>query len=114
MSDRPTEPAAASPWNEQFATDLVGKTLLIGVTYLDAGGSPVEQVQFHGIVVEADRGRGITIICQGEQVGRRFTLPPHLEAIEPAKPGEYRLRSTGEIVLDPDFTTSGTVQRPAS
>ena len=113
MNDRPTE-APPSSWDEKFAADLVSKTLLVGVTYLDAGGSPVEQVQFHGIVVEADRGCGVTIICQGEQVGRRFTLPPHLEAIEPAEPGEYRLRSTGEVVIDPDFTTSWNVHSPKS
>jgi hypothetical protein len=36
--------------------------------------------------------------------GDIFTLPPALEAFAPAPPGEYRLRSTGEVVVDPDFT----------
>ncbi len=42
-----------------------------------------------------------------------FTLPPVEEAFEPAPPGEYRLRTTGEVVVDPDFTTSWTVVPPA-
>jgi len=114
VSDRPVDPAAPSPWDEDFAAQLIGKTLLIGVTYLDAGGAVREQVQFHGIVVEADPARGITISCQGSDIGRKFTVPPDLQAISPGEPGEYRLRSSGETVIDPDYTASWTVRSPAS
>jgi len=114
VTDRPADPAEPPPWDPEFAARLIGKTLLIGVTDLDAGGSPVEQVQIHGIVVEADAHCGITISCQGDNAGRKFNLPPSLEAIVPAKPGEYRLRSTGEIVIDPDYTTTWTSRKRAS
>jgi len=40
-------------------------------------------------------------------------LPPEPEAYEPAPPGEYRLRSTGEVVVDPDYLTTWTVGSPA-
>ena len=42
--------------------------------------------------------------------GMLFRLPPVPEAFEPAEPGEYRLRSTGEIVTNPDFVAIWTVQ----
>ena len=38
-------------------------------------------------------------------------LPPDLRAFKKARPGEYRLRSTGEVVLDPDYTTVLTIRR---
>jgi hypothetical protein len=35
-------------------------------------------------------------------------LPPELRAIKPAEPGEYRLRETGEVIVDPNFVTTWT------
>jgi hypothetical protein len=32
--------------------------------------------------------------------GQRVSLPPQLQE---AEPGEYRLRATGEVVVDPDY-----------
>ena len=101
-------------WDEELAERIIGKTLLIGITYVDPGGSVMERVQFHGIVVEAKRGHGISIACQGENVGRRYTVPPDLRSFQPAEPGEYRLKSTGEIIKDPDYTSSWTIRRPKS
>ena len=112
MTDSP-EPGDESPWDAPFAADLIGKTLLIGLTRLDAGGSVVEQVQLYGIVTEASP-HGITIICQGDNLGQKFTVPPDLSAIVAAEPGSYRLRSTGEVVVDPDYTASWTTQPRAS
>jgi hypothetical protein len=43
-----------------------------------------------------------------------FTLPPILEAFEPAEPGEYRLRSTGEVVVDPDVLAKFRISAPAT
>jgi hypothetical protein len=37
-------------------------------------------------------------------------LPPEPDAFDEAVPGEYRLRSTGEVVVNPAFTTSWTVE----
>jgi len=39
-------------------------------------------------------------------------MPPDLDAIAPAKPGEYRLKSTGEIVVDTDFLATWEVRQP--
>ncbi len=41
--------------------------------------------------------------------GGVFRLPFDPEALKVAAPGEYRLRSTGEVVVNPDFTTVWSV-----
>lgn len=39
-------------------------------------------------------------------------LPPHREAFEGAEEGEYRLRATGEVVVNPDLFAKFRI-RPA-
>jgi hypothetical protein len=87
---------------------LVGKRVLVGLTYLDKDGEVADQVQFHGVVV-AEGGPDEPIELQRADTGELFTLPPQLE---PAEPGEYRLRSTGETVVDPDFLATWTITPP--
>ncbi|HEV2489437.1 MAG TPA: hypothetical protein VGT03_06495 [Candidatus Acidoferrales bacterium] len=59
--------------------------------------------------MRASKEKGITIKLND---GSEFTLPPDLRVLEPAPPGEYRLRSTGEVIVDPDYLCSYTVTRP--
>jgi len=87
---------------------MIGKRLLVGVSYLAPGGGIQDQLQFAGQVLAVDP---LVCIDQGEGM-EPFTLPPVEEAFDPAPPGEYRLRSTGQVVVDPGFITSWTVQRP--
>jgi hypothetical protein len=68
--------------------------------------------QYHGKIVRVDRSSGITIECEGVWSGKTLMLPPHTAAIHPANPGEYRLRSTGEIVNDPDLLTTWSITEP--
>ena len=37
---------------------------------------------------------------------RYWNLPPDPSLIQPAPPGEYRMRSTGEVITNPDFITT--------
>jgi hypothetical protein len=39
-------------------------------------------------------------------------LPPDTRAFQKASPGEYRLKSTGEVVADPDYTAMWTLRSP--
>jgi hypothetical protein len=41
--------------------------------------------------------------------GSFYWLPPDGRAFEEAPPGEYRLRSTGEVVIDPDYLATWTI-----
>jgi len=90
---------------------LLGKRMLIGITYLRADETVESQEQMFGTVTLPDLN-GIEIALEGKRQGKVFKLPPDLRAIEPAKPGVYTLRSTKETVLDPDYLATWTVKSP--
>jgi hypothetical protein len=56
----------------------------------------------------------VTVRLQGRREGETYVLPAHASAFEPADPGSYRLRSTGETIEDPDYLTTWTIQRNLS
>lgn|GEM_PF-6523666 len=90
-------------------SQMIGKTLLVGITSLDSDGLVVERVQFAGAVIAVDPL--VTIIRHGTSMA--FTLPPSLDGFFFGVPGEYRLRDSGGIVVDPDFVTTWAVHNPA-
>jgi len=98
------EPATASA--------LIGKYVLVGITYLTASGDFDRQEQFHGRVISADERKGISIALEGARSGETKWLPPVTNTFKAAPKGDYRLLSTGEVVVDPDFTTQWTVNKP--
>jgi len=87
-----------------LAHDLVGKYVLVGVTVEDRRGQFRRQEEFHGTVVSADSSAGITLALRGRRDSEMKVLPPATNVFRPAEPGIYKLRSSGEEVLDPDFT----------
>jgi hypothetical protein len=99
-----------SGWDEAFAEDLVGAVVLVGLTRRTFFG--LKQEQFHGVVLAASASDGITLRLEGKRKGETYQLPPDLRALHPASPGEYRLRSTGEVISNPDYVTSWTVDPP--
>ena len=104
------------PWDQEDADGLVGQLVLAGITYLGEDGKTVtSQVQCWGRIVSA-KPEGIAIACEGKVwAGQTMTLPPDLRAFQAARLGEYKLRSTGETVENPDLTTTWTIaQSPKS
>lgn len=97
-------------WDEIFADRLVGATVLVGLTRRLPTGDQHEQ--FYGAVVAADPTDGVALRLKGKRAGEIYHLPPDLRALAPAPSGEYRLRSTGEVVVDPDYVTNWTVDPP--
>ena len=87
--------------------DLIGKVLLVGITYCTHDNQLIEQKQFYGEVVEASE----QYVCFRRVNGELFTVPPDLSSTRPAPPGEYRLHSTGEIVVNPDYLATWTCRR---
>lgn len=79
--------------------ELVGKILLVGITYYTSSNEIIEQKQFYGTVTEANE----SVICIKQSDGTEFILPSDLSSTKRARPGEYKLQSTGEIVTNPDF-----------
>jgi hypothetical protein len=110
MSNGPSEDAR---WDETLARELVGSYVLVGITRLDASGGLIQQIQLHGYVQSAEKNVGIRMLLEGNRKGQTYNLPPDTQAFQRAKPGKYTLRSSDEVVVDPDFTTSWTIQEPA-
>jgi RNase P/RNase MRP subunit p29 len=92
--------------DDATAARLIGKHALVGLTYVNADGTLRKHVQLHGRITAVDETK-ITMRLHGSD--EEFTLPPDPEWFEPAEPGEYRLRSTGEVVVDPDLLASLTI-----
>jgi hypothetical protein len=100
-------------WDEARAQWLVGKVALVGMTRLAADGTTVvAKQQFHGVIEAADLATGIRIACRGVGDLETVMLPPTTVPFLDAKPGEYRLRSTGEVIRNPDVTVSWTITEP--
>lgn len=97
-------------FNEEEAKVIIGKHLLVGVTHCNHNEEVTGVEQFHGEIVRASREEGIILrlSCSGEE---RW-VPPDLSRLEPAAPGNYKLKGTGEVVVDPDLLSMWTVYPP--
>jgi len=107
------EPGGKPEWNQDDADFLIGKYVLVGITRVAADGTVTSQEQLHGRVTKAEQNVGITIACEGTRAGETFVLPPYPKSFHLAGPGRYTLRSTSEVIEDPDMTTSWTITAPA-
>jgi hypothetical protein len=97
------------PWDQEEADGVVGLLVLVGITNLAADGKTVtSEAQYHGRIISA-KPSGFKIACEGKRAGETMTLPPDLRAFQEARPGQYRLRSTGETIENPDLTTSWSI-----
>ena len=88
---------------------ILGKTILVGFTHQREDGEVLEQTQSWGTVVRADKDH--CVVIQKASSDETFTLPPDLRSFRIAPPGEYRLRSTGEVVVDPDLLTTWIITK---
>ena len=87
-------------------SEYVGKRLLVGITYEDHAGRMIRQEQFLGIILKAGDAE---IVVERNDTRERMSLPPELM---PAGPGKYRLRSTGAVVVDPDYLATWVRREP--
>jgi len=107
MSCMRPQPNMSASESKPTLEDLVGKTVLIGISKVSHDQQLISQRQYVGTFRSMDQVIHVTL-----KNGEDFTLPPDLEAFQPARPGTYRLRSTGEEVQNPDFVASWTVVAP--
>lgn len=92
------------PFDVQIASQLIGKRVSIGLTYVETGQDDRHEQKL-GVVEDVSEG-GVTVRLSD---GGTDSLPPDLRPWQSAPPGEYRLRSTGEVVVDPDFIANWRV-----
>ena len=86
---------------------MIGKRILVGITYLGSGDEPDRTVQLAGTVTAVEP---LVTIDHGQP--EPFTLPPLQDAYDAAPAGRYTLQESGEVVEDPDFVTTWTVSPP--
>ncbi|RRN66561.1 hypothetical protein [Caulobacter sp. 602-1] len=91
-------------WDADFAKGLLGKTLLMNLTFLDDDGEVQERQQFFGVVIDATEDEGIVLDLLGEHDGDTYTLPPQTSAIQAAEAGVTTL--AGET---PDFIANWVI-----
>ena len=90
---------------------FLGKHLLVGIQYYEldeAGQTSVRLEQFHGEIVQANPTDGLVI---RKPDGELFSMPPDLTMLEPAPKGEFRLRATGELVVNPDYVAAWALDK---
>ncbi|MFC1537007.1 hypothetical protein ACFL48_04260 [Pseudomonadota bacterium] len=90
-------------FEENKSREIIGKTILIGISYLDKDGNLDSQKQLHGVVHSATPEQGILIELDGVHKGEQWNMPPDTSCISEAEPGLYQLRTTGESVENPDY-----------
>ncbi|WP_291590132.1 hypothetical protein [Comamonas sp. UBA7528] len=102
------------PWDASLAATLPGKMILVGLNYFEESSEePFDQQQLFGRVVYADEREGILLSLEGIRAGEQFNLPPDTRSFRAAQPGDYRLQTTGEVVVNPDFTVTFSIQKKA-
>lgn len=90
--------------------ELLHKHVIIGITVVDHDDTVIEQIQMHGDIERIDLEKGVFIRLSGSN--EEYALPPDLDAFKKAPPGEYKFKSTGEVVVNPDYMTSWTIEKP--
>jgi hypothetical protein len=95
---------------EEFGDEYIGRTLLLGVTYTGPEGELRCQEQYVGTIMVVDFERGIVVSCEPD--GHPFVLPGDPSWVQKAPPGVYRLRSTGQVVTNPDYIAKVTIEQP--
>jgi len=97
-------------WDQSLADALIGKVVIIGLTYVDSSDAVVRRVQMHGVIGLASTSEGVRIDLSGARAGEVYWLPPDVSNFEEAQPGVYRLKETDEEIVDPDFLSTWTIQ----
>lgn len=109
--DIPVIEVELPPFDAEIAASCIGKRILIGITYCDQHGKAFRQNQLHGLIVSATP-EGVMIELDGLRAGQVWNMPPDFRSITPAQPGEYTLRETGEVVVNPDLIAKWIVEAP--
>jgi len=85
---------------KQFQQYLKGKLFLIGLTFVDKNGKIIERYQTHGTVKRLTNDGIFKIRRDDHSI---FQIPYDKNTIRLAKDGQYREKTSGEIVDHPDF-----------
>lgn len=94
------------------AQAVTGKRVLIGLSYYDHEGTLIDRTEMYGTVLSVNPD-SIKVELEGKHKGENISLPRNLRAFKKAEQGTYTLHSTGEEVVNPDYTTTWNVIKKA-
>ncbi len=77
--------AGSVSFDQSRAEALMGKYVLVGITYLDEVGNPKELKQLHGVVETVSEEEGIKIRLKGRAEKDYLALPPDIDTLRPLK-----------------------------
>ena len=89
--------------------EYVGKHLLISLTYVRHTGELKHKAQIHGVILRINEA---VIAVERQDTGDEFTIPADMSALQVAPEGDYRLKPSGEVVVDPDYLAVWTIAEP--
>lgn len=93
---------------EKFESNLKGKSIIVGITYVSSSGEIVDTLQFSGVLDRLEDGMVFINVNNDEM--DEFSLPPDEDSFEPAPEGIYTMRSTGQVVENPEIMSTWTVK----
>lgn len=81
------------------AKEVLGKLILVGISFYTSSGTFIEQFQTNGIgeIVEDD------LLYLRRDDGTVFAIPYDQDYIKRAQPGVYSEKLTGKQITNPDF-----------
>lgn len=107
-------PVGRAHWDDALAREHIGKYVIVGLTYEGSDGQPLRREQLHGRIAFVDPMQGFCVVLEGVKLGMVYWMPPDLQQFRAARAGEYRLRSTGEVVVQPDLLANWLITTPAA
>jgi hypothetical protein len=106
----PVGPKPTAKENPMTLQDLLKKTCLIGVTYVDTNGETLNTAQYAGTVIEVDKEEGIKVklmAIEGSDTPAEktpnFHLPPSLDAWYLAPKGHFKNAENKIDIENPDY-----------
>ena len=88
--------------------DIINKTIIVGLTFVDNNNELIKEELFHGKIINADASKGICLSVNGKN--DTYCIPPDLSSIQIAPPGEYTLQPTGEVIFNPDLLSNWIIK----
>ena|ERR1044071_4259700 len=93
--------------NKKKASEMIGKIVLVGLTYRNEQDEITDIRQYFGIVDRINTQEGLVIVRGDNQ--EEMSLPPRLGWYRRARPGIYNLKSSNYSVRDPDYVATLSV-----
>jgi len=92
------------------AEKMLGKTVLVSLTCMNDFGDLEAFEQFSGKILRITNEDGLVVLRA--DTAEEFNLPPDLDRYQAAKPGDYKLADTDEVISNPDYLVEWDIYPP--